>query len=294
MAIQEAHILLSRVVHKELFVYPRNIGQEKFKVIVKTEVQNILSWEKETKYDEHLKRYVETSTPVYSNRSITGSTEFFTILPSLSDGVSDESGNIKVKLPNPDKSKFMDYRTARSEYISGVLIKDESQKFETTMHVFAFDKSKNSTDALKADFMNFVKPLKVPVLKWDAYTYNKLGKRGDFNNIKKTDEFSTFEIGAHKGSCLEWYTTPFTEKNWEGYKAMTGAYAKFYFFETESFSYVAFFIITDKLSEKGKKEVGMLPVKNVKEEWYDFIITPEDAKKAQEIFEQLLGNAVLK
>jgi hypothetical protein len=241
-----------------------------------------------------LKRYVETTTPIYSGRTVIASTEFYTLQTSLSEGVSDAKGNIKVKLPNPEKSIFMDYKTTRAEYESGILVKDNSEKFETMICIYAYDKSKFSTEALKADLLSFTKLLKEPKLDWESYTSRKLGKRNDFNNEKKTDNFSEFEIGNHKGSSFEWYSLPYTEKNWEGYKAMTGAYAKFYFFETETFSYLAYFIITDQLSEKGKKDVGMLPVKNIKPEWYDFIITPEDAKKAQEIFEQLLGTAELK
>jgi hypothetical protein len=282
------------IVYNDLFVFPRNQGLERLKVLIKTQVQSILRWEKETIFDESTKKYIEQKKPIFSNVKEMGQTEFYTILPSLNEGVADINGIMNILLPNPGKSKFSDWTRNDDSYKSRVMIKDNSRDFEILIKIFAFEKPKFSIDKLLSDFMAFAKSLNAGQLRWDLYTYEKLGKRSDFNKEKKLETFSDFSLSKLSGKTMQWYSPPSSEKKYDGFKPLPGAYSRFYFYEKVNYNYMAYVQILEVLSEEGKQTASKLPIMKMKPEWFSFSINPDAVSHAEKVIEKLISNSEFK
>ena len=188
------------MTNADFCINPRKWNMDKITATVKTAGWMILSYSTESRWDDYKGVWITEQIP-YWDEGEAFSEGVLTInqLP-LSDGVSDESNKLSIKLVNTSKSTYTTYDPSEvdNDYEGGIIVNDESLGENLAIKILYFNESKHTLDFIKGDLLKLFTSGDKTELKWEYMNYfdynNKLEYQMPLTLKKTSKEYESVNI----------------------------------------------------------------------------------------------------
>jgi hypothetical protein len=179
------------ITNADLCDNPRKWSMDKITATVKATGWVILSYNTESHWDDSKGVWVSEQVPVWDDGELTSEGIFTINQIPLSNGVTDESNKLSIKLANPSNSSYFTYNPSEvgNDYEGGIKVNDKSLGEDLTIKILYFNESKHPLDFIKSDLLKLFTGKNKPELKWEYMDYfdynNKLEYQPPTTTLKK-------------------------------------------------------------------------------------------------------------